>query len=164
MLVLSCLLFTPIYTEIENWDFEFCSRLDFQFFTIDERNNSVHWGINPTLKNTTPSFLPSHPLNLQTVQAPFLGTPPPYISVFREPPPKTQIFPWTPKISKFSSFTPYYILKVTKFLVRISQFEFLVMTEQSILVYELSLLLNIPDVSLFFVKKLHPPWSHSPLS
>ena len=29
---------------------------------------------NPTpLKNTTPSFLPSHPLNLQAVQAPFLG-------------------------------------------------------------------------------------------
>ena len=104
MLVLSCLLFTPIYTEIENWDFEFCSRLDFQFFTIDERNNSVHWGINPTLKNTTPSFLPSHPLNLQTVQAPFLGTPPPYISVFREPPPLKLRFFHEPQ--KYQSFHP----------------------------------------------------------
>ena len=29
---------------------------------------SVHWGINILLKNTTPSFSPSHPLNLQNVQ------------------------------------------------------------------------------------------------
>ena len=30
MLVLGCsILFPPIYREIENWDFECCSRLDF---------------------------------------------------------------------------------------------------------------------------------------
>ena len=39
------------------------------------------------------------------------------------------------------------------------QFEFLVMTEQSILVYKLVLSLNISDFSLFFVEKLQrrPP-------
>ena len=34
-------------------------------------------GVSTPLKNTTPSFLP--PLNLQTVQAPFLGNFPLYI-------------------------------------------------------------------------------------
>ena len=32
MLVLGCTLFTPIDREIENWDFECCSRLDFPTF------------------------------------------------------------------------------------------------------------------------------------
>ena len=44
--------------------------------------HSVHWGINPPLKNTTPSFLP---LNLQTAQALLLGNPP-YVLVFSWPP------------------------------------------------------------------------------
>ena len=39
---------------------------------------------------------------------------------------------------------------VHKFLVKIFQFEFLVMTEQSILIDELFLSLNISDFSLFF--------------
>ena len=34
MLVLACTLFPPIYTEIENWDFECCSRLDFPIFPM----------------------------------------------------------------------------------------------------------------------------------
>ena len=62
-----------------------------------------------------------------------------------------------PKTISFSSFTPSDLLKVTKFLVKISQFEFLVTAEQRILVYKLFLSLNIPDFSLFFVKKLQPP-------
>ena len=37
----------------------------------------------------------------------------------------------------FSSLTLFYPLKVTKFLVQIPQFEFLVMTEKSIFVYKL---------------------------
>ena len=49
------------------------------------------------------------------------------------------------------------VLKVTKFLVKISQFEFLVTTEQRIVFYKLLFLsLSIPDVSLFFVEKLQP--------
>ena len=49
------------------------------------------------------------------------------------------------------------VLKVTKFLVKISQFEFLVTTEQRILFYKLFLSLNFADFSLFFVEKLQPP-------
>ena len=49
-------------------------------------SHSVHWGINPPLKNTNPpSFLTRAllpPLNLQTVQAPFLGNPSPIYRFF----------------------------------------------------------------------------------
>ena len=54
-----------------------------------------------------------------------------------------------------SSFTPSYFLKVTKFLVKISQFELLVMTEKNIFAYRL-FLLNISDFILFFMWKLQP--------
>ena len=55
----------------------------------------VALGYQPTLKNSTPSFLPSSSLNLGIVQRPFLGNPPIYwffinaplkIWFFREPP------------------------------------------------------------------------------
>ena len=48
-------------------------------------------------------------------------------------------------------------LKVSKFLVKISQFEFLVITEQSIPIYKLFWSLNIPDFSLFFAETLQHP-------
>ena len=51
---------------------------------------------------------------------------------------------------------PSYILKVTKFLVKISQFEFSVMTEKNIFVYKLFLSLNISDFNIFFMWKLQP--------
>ena len=47
--------------------------------------------------------------------------------------------------SYFSSVTPSHHLKVTKFLVKISQFKFLVMTEKNIFVYKHFLSLNISD-------------------
>ena len=54
-----------------------------------------------------------------------------------------------PKIVSY--FWPYpYLVKVTKFLVKISQFEFLVMTEKNIFVYKLFLSLNISDFILFY--------------
>ena len=62
--------------------------------------------------------------------------------------PKSGIFQWTPKYQSFSSLTPSYLLKVTKFLVEISQFEFLVMTEENIFGHKLFLLLNISDFDL----------------
>ena len=66
-------------------------------------------------------------------------------------------------MKRFSSFTlSYLFFKVTKFFVKISQFEFLVTTEQSIFVYKLFLSLNIPDVSLFFVETLQPPLKSHP--
>ena len=50
---------------------------------------------------------------------------------------------------------PSYLLQVTKFLVKIPNFEFLVMTEKNISTYTL-FLLNISDFSLFFMYKLQP--------
>ena len=49
------------------------------------------------------------------------------------------------------SLIPSYLLKVTKFFCKISQFEFLVMTEKNIFAYKLFLSLNISDFSLFFM-------------
>ena len=43
--------------------------------------------------------------------------------------------------------TPSYLLKITKFLLKVSQFELFVMTEKNIFVYELFLSLNISDFS-----------------
>ena len=111
----------------------------------------MHWAINPPLKNTTPSLSRQ---NLQTAQAPlFKGNPPLYIElVFCElSQVKVGFFSEHPKYQSFSSLTPSYLLKVTKFLVKISQFEFLVMTEKNIFVYKLFLSLNVSDFSLFFL-------------
>ena len=100
-------------------------------------------GVSTPLKNTIHSLLPrSLPLNLQTVQAPFLSNPP-SILVFREPSLKVGFFSEPQKYQSFSSLTPSYLLKVTKFLVEISQFEFLVMTEENIFAHKLFLPLNI---------------------
>ena len=44
---------------------------------------------------------------------------------------------------KFLILNPIFLLKVTEFLVKISQFKFLVMTEKNIFVYKLFLSLNI---------------------
>ena len=49
-------------------------------------------------------------------------------------PPKNRIFQWTPIILKLFILNPIYLLKVTKFLVKISQFKFLVMIEKNIFV------------------------------
>ena len=96
------------------------------------------------------SELPSPPLNLQTVQAPFLSNPP-SISVFRELLTlKVGFFSESPKYLSFASLTPSHLLKVTKFLVKTSQFEFLGMIEKNIFVYK-RLPLNISDFSLVFL-------------
>ena len=101
--------------------------------------------VSTPLKNTTPSFLPpSSPLNRQTVQAPhFIGNPP-SILLFREPSWKLD-FSMNPKN------------------VKISQFEFLVMTMKIIFADQLFLSLNISDFNLLFMWKLQPPpWKKSP--
>ena len=70
-------------------------------------------------------------------------------------------------IKVFSSLTQSYLLNVTKFLVKISQFEFLIMTEKHIFVYKLFLSLNTSDFSLFFYVKIATPTlekGHLPLS
>ena len=53
--------------------------------------HSVHWGLTPLLKNVAPSFLPSPLLNLQTIQATFLGDSPPKIAFFMHLP-RNRIF------------------------------------------------------------------------
>ena len=63
----------------------------------------------------------------------------------------------------------YHLLKVTKFLGKISQFEFLVITKKNIFAYKLFLSLNISDFNLLCdnctpLKKSHPLFpSNSPL-
>ena len=61
-------------------------------------------------------------------------------------------------------------LKVTKFLDKTSQFEFLVMTEKNICACKLFFSLNISDFNLFFIRKLqshseesHPLFPSKPL-
>ena len=94
---------------------------------------------------------------------PFLGNSPQDIVFFRaSPQPRNRIFQWTPVILKFSSFTPSLLLKVTKFLDKISQFEFLVTAEKNIFVYKLFLSLNISDFS-FLCKNCNPPKKVTPL-
>ena len=53
------------------------------------------------------------------------------------------------KYQSFSFLTLSYLLKVTRFLVKTSQFEFLVMIEKNF--YQLFLSLNISDFGLFFL-------------
>ena len=75
---------------------------------------------------------------------------------------KSQILQWTLKYWSFSSLTPSYILKVTKFFLKISQFEFLVVTEKNIFAYKLFLSLDISDFNLSFCDNCNPLWKKSP--
>ena len=107
----------------------------------------------------------------------FRQSPPFYISFLWIPPLNNQIFQWTHKTLKFSSLTRSYLLKVIKFLVKISQFEFLVMTEKKIFVYK-HFVHQIFQISFHFVffffffvklkspleKKVTPSFPATPLS
>ena len=76
---------------------------------------------------------------------------------FCESPLKIEFFSEPQKYSSFSFLTPSYLLKITKFLVKVSQFEFFGMTEKNVFVYKLFLSLNISDFSLSLMKKLYLP-------
>ena len=92
------------------------------------------------------------PLNQQTVQALPFWTIPPTILVFREPLPlKVGFFSESPEYQSFSSLISFYLLKVTKFLGKISHFEFSVLTEKNIFAYKLYLPLNISDFNLILM-------------
>ena len=58
---------------------------------------------------------------------------------------------------------PSYLLKVNKFLGKISQFKFLVMTEKNIFAYKVFLSLNISDFNLFLCENCNPPEKSHPL-
>ena len=62
----------------------------------------------------------------------------------------------------FSSLIPSYLLKVTKFLGKISQFDFLVMTEKNNFAYKPFSPLNISDFNQLFMWQFQPPWKITP--
>ena len=121
------------------------------FFYI---NLLSHQGIHPSQKH--PLLFPSKPrLNLETVQAhPLLGNSPFYIGFLLTPSLKNY-FSMNSK-NNFSLLNPSYLLKVTEFLVKIFQFEFLAVIEKNIVVYQCFFSLNVPDISLFFTQKFQP--------
>ena len=97
------------------------------------------------------------PSNWQTVQAPFFLGNPSSILVFRVPSFKSWIFYWTSKILKFFILNTIYLLKITKFFVKIPHFEFLVMTEKNIFVYKPFLTLNVQILIYFLRENCNPP-------
>ena len=112
-------------------------------------------GVSTPLKKITPSFSLSPLLNLQIVRPRFLGQNP-YILFFVNPPPKNWIFQWTSIILNFLSLTESHLLKVTKFLVKISQFKFLFMTEKNIFVCKLFVIKYFRFSFIFYVKPPTP--------
>ena len=128
---------------------------------MKQNNHSGHWGIKP---------LPPHPLKtpLLSCQAPLKSANFPNPPFFRQCPPtywffetpphplKVGSFIERPKYLSFSSLIPSYLLKATKLLGGISQFQFLVMTEKNILAYKLFLSLNISYFNLFLCENCNP--------
>ena len=117
----------------------------------------MHWGINPSQKH--------HPLLFSKPSSKFVNCPNPFLGnlpythlywFFVKPSPsENRTFPWTSMILKFFILSPSHLLKETKFLVKISQFKFLVI---KFLFINFFLLLNISDYRLFFyVKVVTPP-------
>ena len=105
------------------------------------------------------------PINVQIVKASLFRQSPLY-NIFCEPPlppVKLGFFCEPPKYESFSSFTQSYFLKVTKFLIKVPQFEFLVITGQNILVYKLSC--HYFFMLVYFLSKncnCQPPLKKSP--
>ena len=93
------------------------------------------------LKNITPSFANSPLKSANYPKPPFQAIHRPQKNFFFHaplPPKKKQSNFSVKSYNKnfFSSLTPSHLLKVTKFLVEISQFKFLVMTEKNIFIYK----------------------------
>ena len=119
----------------------------------------LHWYINPPSKTPPPLSCQAPLISANCPSSPLFKKSTPSIG-FSWPPitfVKVESFSEPQKYESFSSLIPSYLLIVTKFLVKISQFEFLVMTEKNIFAYKLFLSLNISDCNLFFMWKLQPP-------
>ena len=105
----------------------------------------------PPQKHPPPLFLAKTPIEFANcLSPPFLDNPP-YILIFHEPLLKIGFFSEPQKYKSLSFLIISHFLMVNKFLVKISQFEFLVMTERNIFAYKLFLSLNISDFCLFFM-------------
>ena len=126
--------------------------------------HSKHRGINPSSQKQHPPLSCQDP-PLKSANCPIpLFRQSPSISVFYELHP-LKILQWMPKILKFFILNLILSFKSKKFLVKISQFGFLVMTEKNTFVYKLFLSLNISDFSVFFcffvlvkIATLQPPF------
>ena len=97
---------------------------------------SVHWGLNLPQKHH-PLLSGQAPLKSPNSPSPLFWHSPLSILFFCEPPLKVGLFSEPQKYYIFSSLTPSYLLKVTKFLVKISYFEILVITMKNIFAYKL---------------------------
>ena len=98
----------------------------------------------------------------------WVSTPPLQKCFFVNPHLKVRFFSEPPKYWSFSSLIPSYLLKVTEFLVKISQFKFLAMTEKNNFAYKLSCH-YIFQILIYFVcknctplKKLPPSFPATP--
>ena len=106
----------------------------------------------PSLKNNTHLFFANLPLrSLKSANCPSL-----LLYWFFVNPPKNWIFSVNPHNIKIFHLLPY-LLKVTKFLVKISHFKSFVMIEKNIFVYELFSSLNILDFNYVLFKNCTPP-------
>ena len=93
---------------------------------------------------------PTPPLNLQTVQRPYFRQFPTIYWFFTYPPPlKKPDFSENLMILKLK-------VKVTKFLVKLSQFKFLVNTDENIFVYIFFVFRYFRFKFSFYAKALHP--------
>ena len=104
--------------------------------------------------------------------ASFLSSPPPLKSANgfswhpAPPPPKHRIFQWTSKILQLFILNPrYYLLKVTKFIVKIYQFELLVLTEKNTFGYKIFFVIKyfFQVLVYFFCKNYTPQGKGQPL-
>ena len=122
------------------------------------KTKCIHWDIiNPLSKTTHPLFLANPPLKSANCPSPLFMSSPLYSCFFVNPPLKVRFFGEPPKYQSFSSLTPSYLLKVTKFLVTISKFEFLVMTEENIFAHKFFLPWNISHFNSFSCENCNPP-------
>ena len=118
----------------------------------------------PPLQTSSHSFLTSPSLNLQNVHAPFFTQFPPQYWLFVTPLKIRQFFREPQKYSSFSSLTQFDLLKITKFLVKVSQFEFFVMTEKNIFIYRRSCHKQFQILVYLLRKKCIIPLKRSPPS
>ena len=116
-----------------------------KFQHVPELSHSVHRGINPS-----------------SCEAPLFRQFPIYNCFFVTPSPKN----WgTPIILTSLIFNPSYLLKVTKFLVKICQFKFLVVEDKYYFVYKFFYHLKLQILVYFLYKNCNPSscWKKSPL-
>ena len=95
------------------------------YFEIVLTTNAVNWGVNTPPQKYPSCFFQIPHLNQQTIQSPPLGIPPLYWLFMNPSPLEIGYFSEPQKYEIFSSLTPFYIFIVTKFLVKISQFDFI---------------------------------------